>query len=92
MTQKDPAELLGDLEARGFKEVAICGGSHIYSMFMKAKLVDTLYLTIEPIIFGKGVRLFDEDLLAHLKLVACGQTESGALLLEYSVDHSGTSK
>src|SRR4051812_30315640 len=30
VTTKEPAKLLKDLEARGFKEVAICGGSHIY--------------------------------------------------------------
>ncbi len=92
ITQKNPHDLLTELKERGFKEVAICGGSHIYTMFMKAKLVDTLYLTIEPIVFGKGIRLFNEEMAAHLKLVACGQTESGALLLEYSVDHSGTAK
>lgn len=92
MTQKPPAELLADLESRGFKEVAICGGSHIYTMFMKAKLVDTLYLTIEPIIFGTGIRLFNEELVNHLKLEACGQTENGAILLEYSVNNSGTAK
>lgn len=91
-TQKSPADLLKELEDRGFKEVAICGGSHIYAMFMKACLVDKIYLTIEPILFGKGIRLFNEDILDHLKLEACGQTESGAILLEYSVDYSGKQK
>jgi dihydrofolate reductase len=88
-TQKTPHELLAELRERGFKEVAICGGSYIYTLFMEAKVVDKLYLTIEPIIFGSGVRLFNKDLTNHLKLVACGQTESGTLLLEYDVNHSG---
>ncbi|MEK7646249.1 MAG: dihydrofolate reductase family protein [Patescibacteria group bacterium] len=88
-TNKPPFELLAELKERGFKEVAICGGAHIYTMFMKAKVVDKLYLTIEPIIFGSGVRLFNEDLTHHLKLVACGQTEGGAILLEYDVLQSG---
>jgi dihydrofolate reductase len=91
-TQKSPAELVAELEARGFKEVAICGGSHIYNLFMKAKVVDKLYLTIEPIVFGAGIRLFSEDMLFHLKLETCGQTEGGALLLEYSVDYTGSPK
>lgn len=92
MTEKDPKDLLKDLESRGFKEVAICGGSKIYSMFMKSGFVDKLYLTIEPIVFGKGLRLFEDDMLVHLKLVSANQSENGALLMEYDVDHSGTPK
>jgi len=92
VTAKEPAELLTELEGRGFKEVAICGGSHIYTMFMKAKVVDRLFLTIEPILFGKGVNLFNEDLLFHMNLVSTSQAENGALLLEYAVDYKGVGK
>jgi dihydrofolate reductase len=93
MTQDEPIELLRKLEERGFKEVAICGGSHIYTKFMKANVVDTIYLTVEPIIFGKGISLFNEDILHHLKLKSAQTSESdGSLLLEYSVDYTGTPK
>ena len=85
VTQKEPAELLKDLEGRGFTEVAICGGAHIYSMFIKAGVVDTLYLTIEPIVFGGGIKLFSEAFTAKLKLENSVTTEDGTLLLEYSV-------
>lgn len=91
VTRKDPRELIAELEARGIKEVAICGGSHIYTMFMKSGVVDTLYLTIEPIIFGKGMNLFREDLHYLLKLKSAVTSESsGSLLLEYKVDYTGT--
>lgn len=93
VTQKKPRELLKELEEKGFKSVAICGGSHIYSMFMKAGVVDTLYLTVEPIVFGKGIPLFNEEMLYHLKLKSVVESsESGSLLMEYSVDYSGTPK
>jgi len=85
-TTKSPADLLADLEARGFKEVAICGGSQIYTMFMKSGLVDTLYLTIEPVVFGDGIKLFKEEMDYKLTLVDSVKTESGAMLLEYSVN------
>jgi dihydrofolate reductase len=88
ITMKSPADLLQELESRGFKEVAICGGSQIYTMFMKSGLVDTLYLTIEPIIFGDGIKLFKEEMDYHLKLVNLIQTENGALLLEYKVEYN----
>ncbi len=87
VTTKSPADLLKELEERGFKEVAICGGSQIYSMFMKAGLVNKLYLTIEPILFGDGMRLFKEDMDFKLKLENSVTTENGALLLEYSVQN-----
>lgn len=91
-TTLPPADLIKNLEARGFKEVAICGGSTIYTMFMKAKVVDTLYLTIEPIIFGSGLRLFNEDMLFHLKLKSANESSDGALLLEYDVNYTGNPK
>jgi dihydrofolate reductase len=92
-TQLGPRELIKELEARGFKSVAICGGSHIYTMFMKAGVVDTLYLTIEPHLFGKGITLFNEELNYHLELKNVLQSEStGTLLLEYRVDYSGNPK
>lgn len=92
VTNLAPHDLLNELRDRGFKSVAICGGSHIYSMFMKAKAVDTIYLTIEPILFGKGIPFLNEEFLMHLHLKSVAQSESGALLVEYSVDHSGTAK
>lgn len=86
ITSKSPAELLAELEGRGFKEIAICGGSQIYTMFMKSGLVSKLHLTIEPILFGDGVRLFKEVMDHRLKLENFTQADSGTLLLEYSVD------
>jgi dihydrofolate reductase len=87
ITSKAPAELLAELEGRGFKEVAICGGSMIYTMFMKSGLVNKLYLTIEPVIFGDGIRLFRETLDYKLKLENCTKTEDGTLLLEYTTNN-----
>ncbi len=93
VTQDRPIELLKKLEARGMKEVAICGGSNIYTMFMKAQVVDTVYLTIEPTLFGKGIPLFNDDMLFKLNLVSAVTSEaSGSLLLEYKVDYTGVAK
>lgn len=85
MTSDDPITLLQKLEARGFKEVAICGGSSIYTMFAKAGVVDTIYLTIEPLCFGTGIALFNEPMNLQLELVSEDKTEGGTVLLEYKV-------
>ena len=84
-TTKDPLDLITELEQRGFTEVAICGGSQIYTMFMKSGMVNKLYLTIEPTLFGNGIRLFKETLDFKLKLVDLKKTDGGTLLVEYDV-------
>ena len=85
VTQKKPKELLEDLEGRGFTEVVIAGGAQIYTMFMQSGLVDTLYLTVEPIIFGSGINLFNADIESHLKLESEKKLNDNTILLEYSV-------
>ncbi len=85
VTQKEPGELLQDLEKRGYKEVAICGGSTIYTMFMQAGLVDTLYLTVEPVLFGQGMSLFNKEIDMKLNLVKVEKLGEQSLLLEYNV-------
>ncbi len=88
-TQLSPPELLKELEDRNFKEVAVCGGSQIYTMFMKAGVIDTLYVTIEPVLFGQGIKLFNEEMTHQLTLRNIEKAESGALLLEYKVNFGG---
>ena len=85
MTNAEPIALLKELEERGFKEVSICGGTTIYTMFAKAGVVDTIYLTIEPILFGKGMGIFNEELNLQLNLVSSEKTENGTMMLEYKV-------
>lgn len=84
-TSLPPEELIKSLEKRGLKDIAICGGSQIYTMFMKTGLVKKLYLTIEPIVFGDGMRLFKEDMDFKLKLLKCEKTDGGTLFLDYEV-------
>ncbi len=84
-TNKHPIDLVAELEERGFEEVAICGGSQIYTMFLKAGIVDTIYLTVEPVIFGTGISIFNEAIDVHTKLISHTLTEEGTLLLEYKV-------
>lgn len=85
-TSENPLELLKKLENRGYTEVAICGGSEIYSMFMEAGLVDTIYLTVEPVYFGEGIKLFNKSIDKKMTLVSHEKTESGTLFLEYKVN------
>ncbi|MDA1337509.1 MAG: dihydrofolate reductase family protein [bacterium] len=85
VTKEDPKNLLLSLAKRGYNEVAICGGSQIYTMFMEQGLIDKLYLSIEPVIFGKGIPLFNRELDFKLNLVSESKLGEQTILLEYNV-------
>jgi dihydrofolate reductase len=85
ITQKDPAGLLQELSERGYETVAICGGSTIYTMFMQAGVVDKLYLSVEPVLFGQGLTLFNKELNVKLELVSTRKLGEQTVLLEYNV-------
>lgn len=85
ITQDSPKELLLRLEKDGHKEVAICGGATIYTLFMETGLVDKLYLSIEPVLFGGGITLFNKELDYNLALISFKQLGEKAVLLEYDV-------
>ena len=44
-----------------YSTVAILGGAKTYSYFLQNDLLDELYLTIEPIVFGHGISLFAHE-------------------------------
>ena len=85
-TTEDPAALLQRLEQEGVLEAAVCGGSTVYTMFLKAGLIDTMYITLEPVVFGAGVSLFNEAVEARLELASSTPlNKRGSVLLEYNV-------
>lgn len=87
-TNEEPEKLLTTLAQQGVEQVALCGGAQIYSLFLEKNLVDTLYLTMEPVIFGQGVSLFHypEKLMKRLQLSGVTKlNEQGTLLLEYQI-------
>lgn len=88
VTSKPPGVLVNELSGRGFSEIAIIGGSQVYGMFLSENLVDTMYFTIEPILFGKGLSPFSVSLEKRLSLVSVERLGEQAVLLEYQVKKS----
>lgn len=85
-TSDNPKKILKDLENKGFKQVAICGGASIYAMFLEQNLIDKIYLTIEPILFGKGITLFNKSVRKSLQLIKLEKAnDKGTLFLEYII-------
>ena len=70
-----------------YSEMLLVGGSKIFSAFLKERLVDEIYLTIEPVLFGQGKNLFAEnEFESDLKLLSLKKlNKKGTLLLKYKV-------
>jgi dihydrofolate reductase len=68
-------------------EALLVGGSQINAVFLKKKLINEIYLTIEPKIFGIGLPLAQGTLDdVHLELQNCTRLNAqGTLLLYYHV-------
>ncbi len=86
-SNESPRELVNRLGRKGYKEMLLAGGGEINALFLKSSLVDELYLTIEPVIFGKGQALVaDEELEISLQLIGVKRlNKKGTLHLRYKV-------
>lgn len=86
-SNESPQQLVKRLENKGFKQMLLLGGGTINTLFLKESLVDELYLTLEPKIFGKGKTLVREGEFAILlELINVKRLDqSGTLLLKYKI-------
>lgn len=80
-----PRQLLADLSARGLSQCALLGGAQIHSLFLNACLVDELWLTVEPVLFGRGTPLLAQSADTRLRLLSDQKLAAGTLLLKYEV-------
>lgn len=86
-TTEDPKLLVERLKNEGAEAIAVCGGRSIYSLFLQAGLVDELYLTVEPVLFGSGIGLFKDELNTKLSLLEATNLNKDVILLHYAVDN-----
>lgn len=86
-TNESPALLAKRLEMEGHDQMVVVGGPHIATSFFREQLIDELWLTIEPKIFGTGGSLVTaENFDINLKLISCEKVnEQGTLITKYSV-------
>jgi len=82
-----PEEVFMRFEKQGWEQMLVIGGPHVATSFLKAQLIDELWLTVEPRIFGKGDSFVtDEQLDVSLRLLSFEKVnESGTLITKYEV-------
>lgn len=90
VTQLSPADLIAQLTQAGYQSLAVCGGASIYTMFMQSGLVNKMFLTTEPVLFGTGVSLFNQQISQKIKFVTTHQLSEQTRVSEYLVLPAGS--
>lgn len=85
-TDKSPKEIIDYLNLKNFKTAFLAGGGQLNSSFLKENLVDEIYLDVEPLIFGKGIKIFtDADFEVNLELLETKKLNKNTIQLHYRV-------
>jgi dihydrofolate reductase len=81
----EPEKVLAELEKEGYKSAILGGGTYMNSQFLEKKLIDEIWLTIEPKIFGDGLGVFGGDFNQDLKLLDVSKINDDAVVVKYRV-------
>jgi len=86
LTANSPKEALAILKKLGFNQALVAGGGILNASFLKKQLINEIYLDLEPVILGKGVKLFSENNTeTKLELVEINQFSQNEIQLHYKV-------
>jgi dihydrofolate reductase len=86
-TSESPAKLTERFKSKGYEQMLVVGGPHVATSFLKEQLIDELWLTLEPKIFGTGGNFVtDVKLDINLHLLHYEKVnEQGTLITKYAV-------
>jgi len=86
VTDKTPKQILKMLGEKGFETAFLAGGGQLNSSFIKEGLIDEIYVDIEPLLFGKGIKIFaDSDFECELNLLEVNKLNSDTVQLHYRI-------
>jgi dihydrofolate reductase len=74
-------------EKQGYRKMLLVGGSGVNTLFFKNKLIDEIWITVEPKVFGTGNGLVDQIKMdVQLSLISIKRlNKNGTLLIKYRV-------
>jgi len=81
----EPEKVLKELENMGYKSAILGGGAYLNSQFLQKKLIDEIWITIEPKIFGDGLGIFGGDFNIDLKLISFEKINESSVVVKYEV-------
>lgn len=87
-TAESPETCIERLSTTGYTRLALVGGAALHTAFLGAGLVDELWLTIEPYLFGQGKLLAPHVPEVALELIEHSLLSTQTILLRYRVKRS----
>lgn len=82
----DPVGYVRELQQHGEGDIAVTGGVRTIRTLFLAGVIDTLTLTVHPVVTNDGARLFDESVpLTRLRLLDSAVTSAGNAILTYGL-------
>lgn len=85
-TSQKPEQILETLKGRGFKKIFVIGGSVINTLFLKEDLVNEIWLTLSPRIFGSGINLVADGYLEkEFNLLSVEKMAEGFVMVKYEI-------
>lgn len=87
-TDAPPESILDSLNNRGFKRVYIGGGNRVFTEFLEQGLIDQIWLSVEPMLLGEGIKAFSHRTVKNLALLSTEHLNPNTLLLKYSVNNN----
>lgn len=89
VTFVNPAKVSLPKLLEGYKRVAVLGGAAVYQFMLESKLLDEIFVTIEPFLFGRGKEMFvGGKRITQVSLLSVRRlNRKGTLLLHYQIKH-----
>jgi dihydrofolate reductase len=84
----DELAVVRRLKEEDGSSVYLCGGGALAGFLLEHGLIDELVLKLNPVFFGRGIRLFGPSARkVHANLVASKHYDNGVVLLRYDLDY-----
>ncbi|MCF8045821.1 MAG: dihydrofolate reductase family protein [Desulfarculaceae bacterium] len=84
-TDQSPSKILEALEEERIDTAALIGGAVVNTLFLRENLIDEIYVTVAPRLFGQGLSMFNEAFDKKVTLVDLVRLDEEAVLLKYAV-------
>jgi dihydrofolate reductase len=85
-TSKSPKEVVEMAKKKGFSKLFLIGGMKLNTSFFQDNLIDEIYLSIHPLLFGKGMKIMREvNYEKSLKLLGVKKLSENLVQLHYKV-------
>ncbi len=86
ITNESPKGIVKVLEQKGFKTLFLAGGGQLNTSFVKENLIDEIFLDVEPLVLGRGIKIFaDADFELELELIGTKKLNQDTVQLHYRV-------